>query len=76
MEDVYDLVVICAGRPEFSEVCLPGSASSHSSLIHSTAWNINSANFAFWDFCELRVDGVLLSWTSAFANPQKLTWSF
>jgi hypothetical protein len=39
MDDVYDLVVIGAGRPEFSEVCLPGSASSHSSLIHPSAWN-------------------------------------
>ena len=45
MEDVYDLVVIGAGRPEFSEVCLPGSASSHSSLIHSTAWKGNSRKF-------------------------------
>jgi hypothetical protein len=46
MDDVYDLVVIGAGQPKFSEVCLPGSASSHSSLIHSTAWKGYSAKFA------------------------------
>ena len=29
--------------------------------IHRSAWNMFSANFAFWAFCELRVDGVLRS---------------
>jgi hypothetical protein len=27
--------------------------------IHRSAWNKNSANFAFWGFCELRLYGVL-----------------
>jgi hypothetical protein len=31
--------------------------------IHPSAWNMNSANFAFWAFSEveLRIDGVLRS---------------
>src|SRR5215216_6610807 len=28
-------------------------------LIHRSAWNRNSANFAFWAFCEVRIHGVL-----------------
>src|SRR5215208_286515 len=28
-------------------------------IIHRSAWNRDSANFAFWGFCELRIDGVL-----------------
>src|SRR5215207_1493024 len=27
--------------------------------IHRSAWNRNSANFAFWGFCEVRIHGVL-----------------
>jgi hypothetical protein len=34
-------------------------------LIHRSAWNRNSANFAFWGFCEVRILGILRSWTSA-----------
>jgi hypothetical protein len=30
-------------------------------FIHRSAWNRNSANFAFWAFCELRHNGVLRS---------------
>jgi hypothetical protein len=30
-------------------------------LIHRSAWNRNSANFAFWAFCEVRIHGVLKS---------------
>ena len=33
---------------------------SHSS-IHRSAWNWNSANFAFWGFSEVRLNGVLRS---------------
>ena len=28
-------------------------------LIHWSAWNRYSANFAFWAFCEVRIHGVL-----------------
>jgi hypothetical protein len=28
-------------------------------LIQRSAWNKNSANFAFWDFSEVRFNGVL-----------------
>jgi len=28
-------------------------------LIHPSAWNKNSANFAFWGFSEVRIHGVL-----------------
>jgi hypothetical protein len=31
------------------------------SPIHPTSGNKNSANFAFWGFCEVRIDGVLRS---------------
>src|SRR5215211_1664908 len=34
-------------------------------LIHLSAWNRISANFAFWAFCELRLYGVLGSSSSA-----------
>jgi hypothetical protein len=27
-------------------------------IIHRSAWNRNSANFAFHDFCEVRGDGI------------------
>jgi len=30
-------------------------------IIHPSAWNRNSANFAYTEFCELRVHGVLRS---------------
>jgi hypothetical protein len=30
-------------------------------LIHPSAWNKNSANFAFWGFSEVRIHGVLRS---------------
>ena len=33
-------------------------------LIHRSAWKKNSANFAFWAFCELRHNGVLRSCAS------------
>src|ERR687897_433413 len=32
-------------------------------LIHPSAWNWRSANFAFWGFCEVRHDRVLRSWS-------------
>src|SRR5215211_1638046 len=35
-----------------------------SALIHRGAWNRNSANFAFWAFCEVRRYGVLRSCSS------------
>src|SRR5688572_6484560 len=38
-------------------------------LIHPSAWNRNFANFAFWRFCELRVDGVLRSSYVACSSP-------
>src|SRR5215208_7992332 len=37
--------------------------------IHPSAWNRNSANFAFWGFCELRIDGVLGS-----SSPEIASW--
>jgi hypothetical protein len=30
-------------------------------VIHPSAWNRNSANFAFWGFSEVRIHGVLRS---------------
>jgi hypothetical protein len=37
-------------------------------LIHLSAWNRNSANFALWAFSELRVDGALRSWLRGSAD--------
>jgi hypothetical protein len=33
-------------------------------LIHRSAWNTNSANFAFWAFSEVRIASVLYGGTS------------
>src|SRR5918995_5114191 len=33
-------------------------------LIHRSAWNRNSANFAFWGFSEVRIAPVQHLWTS------------
>jgi hypothetical protein len=33
-------------------------------LIHRSAWNMSSANFAFWGFCGLRLFGILRSSSS------------
>src|SRR5829696_482745 len=38
--------------------------------IHPSSWNRNSANFAFWGFCEVRIHGVLRSPLSP--DPQTL----
>jgi hypothetical protein len=38
-------------------------------LIHRSAWNKNSANFAFWAFSEVRRYGVLRS-----SRPEIATW--
>jgi hypothetical protein len=34
------------------------------SLIHRSAWNRYSANFAFWAFSEVRFKGILGSWST------------
>jgi undecaprenyl-diphosphatase len=31
--------------------------------MHRSSWNRNSTNFAFWAFCEVRIHGVLGSWS-------------
>src|SRR5215208_8541603 len=41
-------------------------------LIHPSAWNRNSANFAFWVFCEVRIHGVLGSSLSSNAAQRRL----
>jgi len=38
-------------------------------FIHPSAWNKNSANFAFWGFSEVRFKGILR--TSPFGDSQK-----
>jgi hypothetical protein len=43
-------------------------------LIHQSAWNRFSANFAFWGFCELRLYAVLRSsrvWTDSVGSLSK-----
>src|SRR5215212_3003578 len=40
-------------------------------LIHPPSWNRNSANFAFIEFCELRLLGILGSRTSALRSSRK-----
>ena len=58
----------------------PGSRNPTLSLalIHPSAWTKNSANFAFWAFCEVRVHGVLRSSlpsvarASTYATPSRV----
>src|SRR5215210_4260859 len=50
------------GRDHLQGSCVvlsQGHSLRSSYAIHPGAWNKNSANFAFGEFCELRLDGVL-----------------
>jgi hypothetical protein len=57
IETVHVRSMRCGSRSLKPAVMAP-SLLLHS-LIHRSAWNTNSANFAFWGFCEVRRHGVL-----------------
>src|SRR5215217_946858 len=56
-------------RRESSRTGTLSSSGPSSCPIHRSAWKGNSANFAFWGFCELRLYGVLRS-SLAASNAQ------
>ena len=56
---------VAVGIPYEGWCTPPGPTSENSALlyasIHRSAWNRFSPKFAFWGFCEVRIDGVLRS---------------